>query len=126
MGLKDEIRQLRGEVEAQDMEDTLRDSVRKGAARVQDKVEDGLDAVSKSVRGARARVERAVDDTQVDTRMASRAEEELVALGDSLVASVGQVGAQIERIPARYPTLTALGALGIGLALGMSLRGRMR
>lgn len=118
MGLKDEIRQLRGELDAgadkAAVEESVAETVRKGAAKAQEKVEEGLDAVGKTVREARARVEEVTDP------------EYLASVRGSLSASLGQVGTEIERLPAKYPTLTALTALGFGVALGLSLGRRLR
>ncbi len=117
MGLKDEIRQLRGEIDdkdVNDVEENVSDVVKKGTERAQSKIEEGLDAVHRTVRSARAKVDEVTDPDYIASIRGS--------LGDSLA----QVGAELERVPARYPMLTALTALGVGVALGLSLSRKNR
>lgn len=115
MGLKDEIKQLRGELDKPEaVEETISDHVRKGAEAVQSKVNDGLDRVEKRVRAARDAVTEAADPDNI------------ASLRQSLTSSLTQVGSELERVPSKYPTLTALSALGVGLALGLSLGRRLR
>lgn len=117
MGLKDEIRQLRGELDDKDVngvEENVADTVKKGAAHAQSKVEEGLDAVQRTVRSARAKVDEVTDPDYI------------AAVRSSLGQSLAQVGEELERVPARYPTLTALTALGVGVALGLSLARKNR
>lgn len=114
MGLKDEIKQLRGELEQPAADDKIAGEVRKGAEAVQAKVTEGLDKVEKRVRAAKD----AVAETTVP--------ESLASLRQSLSSSLAQVGDDLERVPGKYPTLTALTALGFGLALGLSLGRKLR
>ncbi|MFC3059815.1 hypothetical protein [Paenirhodobacter populi] len=125
MGLKDEIRQLRGELDdkldetgvrdgVKDAGENVADTVKKGAAHAQAKVEEGLDAVQRTVRSARAKVDEVTDPDYI------------AGVRSSLSQSLAQVGEELERVPARYPTLTALTALGVGIALGLSLSRKNR
>ena len=114
MGLKDEIRQLRGELDTPEAEEKVSETVRKGAEAVQAKVTEGLDRVEKRVRAAKQAVTEATDP------------DHLTALRQSLSGTLTQVGSELERVPAKYATLTALTALGFGLALGLSLGRKMR
>ncbi|HEY0212288.1 MAG TPA: hypothetical protein VGC40_01680 [Paenirhodobacter sp.] len=112
MGLKDEIRQLRGEIDDKDVKDVeadVSDAVRTGAAKAQSKVEEGLDAVQRTMRNARAKVDEVTDPDYI------------ASVRGSLSDSLAQVGAELERVPSRYPMLTALTALGVGVAVGLSL-----
>ncbi|KFI25606.1 hypothetical protein [Paenirhodobacter enshiensis] len=52
--------------------------------------------------------------------------EKLGALRDELNAMLGPVGEKAAEIPAKYPLATAMAALGLGVALGLSLSHKRR
>lgn len=114
MGLKEEIKHLRGELDQPEVDEKIADHVRKGAETMQAKVTEGLDRVEKRVRAAKDAV---TDATSPDN---------ISSMRDSLSSSLAQVGSELERVPSKYPTLTALSALGFGLALGLSLGRKLR
>lgn len=107
MSLKDEIKNLRGSLKS----DIDADDVREAAADIAD---EGASRAERLSRKAREAAEHLRDPhTYADMR-------------DNLEASVCGVSRKVEEFPSKYPIVTAIGALGFGLALGMTLGRKLR
>lgn len=112
MSLKDEIKELRGALKGGAEADIpQKDEVKKAVAEAIDK---GAAKVEKGTRAARAKAEELLDpDTYGDLR-------------NNINSVIGDVGARAEEFPSKYPLVTALAALGFGLAIGVSLGRKLR
>lgn len=102
MSLKDEIKNLRGALKS----DIDADDVREAAADIADEGASRAERVSRKVHEAADHLRD--PHTYADLR-------------DNFEATVCGVSSKIEKFPGKYPIVTALGALGIGLALGVAL-----
>lgn len=89
-------------------------------------------AETKAARKAKAGLEAVAEDidpdkeTGTDGDPVSDIREKLGALRDELNAMLGPVGEKAAEIPAKYPLATAMAALGLGVALGLSLSHKRR
>lgn len=107
MGLKEEIKQLRGSLKS----DVDTDEIREAAADAAEKGASAAEQVSKAARETAAHLR--------DPRTYAE-------MRENLEAAVAGAGAKVEEFPAKYPIVTALGALGFGLALGMAVGRKLR
>lgn len=107
MGLKDEIQQLRSSLKS----DVDTNELKAAAADVADKSASTAEQFSKAAREAADHLR----DPNVYAEMR-----------ENLEFVVADVGAKVEEFPAKYPLVTALGALGIGLAIGLTVGRKLR
>lgn len=115
MGLKQEIEDLRAALGGKHGEEGLKADIAEAVATGAEAVEDAAEATRD-----------AAGDAKRDARRAAGQGTSYDDLRETLAAGLADAGAKIEEFPAKYPMVTALAALGFGVALGMTLGRKTR